>query len=52
MSWPFNLAIAPDGGIWFTQRASGRLGHLDPASGEIRHYELPTPNGGPADTGS
>ena len=47
-SWPFNIAIAPDGGIWFTQRASGRLGHLDPATGEIRHYELPTPNGGPA----
>jgi virginiamycin B lyase len=47
-SWPFNIAIAPDGGIWFTQRASGRLGHLDPVSGEIRHYELPTPNGGPA----
>ena len=47
-SWPFNMAIHPDGGIWFTQRASGRLGRLEPATGVIEHFEPPTPSGGPA----
>ncbi len=47
-SWPFNLAISSDGGIWFTERASGRVGHLDPASGKIQHFEPPTKGGGPA----
>ncbi|MCB1058281.1 MAG: SMP-30/gluconolactonase/LRE family protein, partial [Acidobacteria bacterium] len=47
-AWPFNIAIAPDGMLWFTQRASGRLGRLDPATGEIRHFEPPTPGAGPA----
>ncbi len=47
-SWPFNMAIHPDGGIWFTQRASGRLGRLEPETGVIEHFEPPTPSGGPA----
>lgn len=47
-SWPFNLAIGKDGGIWFTERASGKVGRLDPATGNIRHYEPPTKSGGPA----
>jgi virginiamycin B lyase len=47
-AWPFNIAIAPDGMLWFTQRASGRLGRLDPDSGDIEHFDLPTPGAGPA----
>jgi len=47
-SWPFNLAIASDGAIWFTERASGRLGRLDPVSGKLQHYEPPTKGAGPA----
>ncbi len=47
-SWPFMLALAADGGIWFTQRAGNRIGRVDPESLEVRHYELPTPAAGPA----
>ena len=47
-SWPFNIAIGPRGKIWFSQRAGGRIGRLDPESGEILHFELPTPYSGPA----
>jgi len=47
-SWPFNVAIAPDGKIWFTERASGRIGQLDPETGNVKHFDLPTPNAGPA----
>ncbi len=47
-SWPFNLAIGKDGGIWFTERASGKVGRLDPATGKIQHYEPPTRGAGPA----
>jgi virginiamycin B lyase len=47
-SWPFNLAIGKDGGIWFTERASGRVGNLDPATGAIKHFEPPTKGAGPA----
>lgn len=47
-SWPFNLALGADGSVWFTERASGRIGRLNQATGEVRHYDVPTPNGGPA----
>lgn len=47
-SWPFNVAIGPNGEIWFTQRASGRIGLLDPATGNTTHYDIQTPNCGPA----
>lgn len=46
-SWPFNLAIGKDA-IWFTERASGRVGRLDPTTGKIQHYDPPTKGGGPA----
>lgn len=47
-SWPFNIALAPSGAVWFSQRAAGRVGRLDPGSGEIVHYDPPTPGSGPA----
>lgn len=47
-SWPFNVAIAPDGSIWFTERAAGLVGKLDPATGKVQHFEMPTQKGGPA----
>src|SRR6266478_3851598 len=33
-SWPFNIAIGPSGQVWFTERAAGRVGRLDPQTGE------------------
>lgn len=47
-SWPFNIAIAPNGAIWFTERASGRVGLLEPETGKVKHFDVPTPNAGPA----
>lgn len=47
-SWPFNVALGPDGSVWFTERAAGKIGRLNPATGEVRHYDVPTPNCGPA----
>jgi len=47
-SWPFNVALGPDGIVWFTERAAGKIGRLNPGTGEVRHYDIPTPNCGPA----
>lgn len=47
-SWPFNIAIGPDKHIWFTQRAGGKIGRLNPSSGKVKDFELPTKHSGPA----
>jgi virginiamycin B lyase len=39
-SHPHDVAPAADGGIWFTAQASGRLGWLDPDSGEVVTIDL------------
>jgi virginiamycin B lyase len=39
-SHPHDVAPAADGGIWYTAQSSGRLGWLDPATGETREVEL------------
>jgi virginiamycin B lyase len=41
-SHPHDVAPAADGGIWYTAQASGELGWLDPASGEVREVSLGT----------
>ncbi|HEY4596207.1 MAG TPA: hypothetical protein VIJ02_07385, partial [Thermoanaerobaculia bacterium] len=46
-SAPTSLKIAPDGGIWFTERAASQIGHLDPATGKITEYKTPTPQSAP-----
>lgn len=39
-SGPHDVAPATDGGVWYTAQASGELGWLDPASGEVREIAL------------
>ncbi len=39
-SHPHDVAPAADGGVWYTAQATGRLGWLDPASGETREISL------------
>lgn len=39
-SAPHDVAPAPDGGVWYTAQGSGRLGKLDPATGEVREIPL------------
>jgi virginiamycin B lyase len=35
-----DVAPAPDGGVWYTAQASGKLGWLDPVSGAVREVPL------------
>jgi virginiamycin B lyase len=39
-SHPHDVAPAPDGGIWYTGQVDGTLGHLDPATGNVRTIKL------------
>jgi virginiamycin B lyase len=38
---PHDVAVASDGGIWYTGQNNGTLGWLDPSTGEVREAELP-----------
>jgi virginiamycin B lyase len=42
-SRPHDVAPAPDGTVWYTAQATGRLGRLDPETGEVE--ELPLGDG-------
>lgn len=39
---PHDVAIASDGGIWYTGQGNETLGWLDPESGDVREAELPS----------
>ena len=39
-SHPHDVAPAADGGVWYTAQASGKLGWLDPGTGEVRETAL------------
>ncbi len=39
-SHPHDVAPAPDGTVWYTAQASGKLGRLYPATGVTRHVDL------------
>jgi virginiamycin B lyase len=41
-SRPHDVAPAVDGGVWYTAQGSGKLGWLDPKSGEVREVALGT----------
>jgi virginiamycin B lyase len=41
-----SVVPAPDGTVWFTEVAVGRIGHLDPSTGKVtEHQNPPLPNG-------
>lgn len=44
---PHDPLAAHDGTIWYSGEASNRLGRVDPKTGTIREYVLPTPGSGP-----
>ena len=39
-SHPHDVSPAADGGVWYTGQQVGVLGHLDPATGEVREIRL------------
>lgn len=46
-SRPHDPAVAPDGYIWYTGQTANTLGRLNPATGSVTEYPLPTPRSGP-----
>jgi len=45
-SGPTSIHIGLQGHVWFTERAGNHIGELDPKSGRIREYPIPTPMSG------
>jgi len=43
---PHGLALGPDGNLWFTGKATGTVGRLEPG-GRVTHFQLPTPGSTP-----
>jgi virginiamycin B lyase len=37
---PHDVAPAPDGSVWYTAQLTGKLGRLDPATGQVREVPL------------
>jgi streptogramin lyase len=46
--WPFMIGLGPNGEVWFSERAAGQIGRLDPDSGKIDHFKLHSTEAGPA----
>jgi virginiamycin B lyase len=46
-SFPHDPAVAPDGSIWYTGQRANTLGRLNPTTGSVTEYALPTPYSGP-----
>jgi len=44
---PYELRVGPDGAVWVTQLAGGRLVRFRPGAGEFGLYPLPAPFSGP-----
>jgi len=44
---PQRLQVDSDRTVWFTERVGGKIGHLDPESGNIKEFDLPGPSPSP-----
>ena len=45
---PHDPAVGADGSLWFTEQMANKLGRLDPKTGEMKEYSLPSDkNAGP-----
>lgn len=38
---PLGICFGPDGNVWFTELAAGRIGRLNPATGQVTEFPLP-----------
>jgi len=48
-SEPLNVAVGADGMVWFTEAGRNRIGRLDPATGDVAEFLVPTADSRPAD---
>jgi streptogramin lyase len=44
---PYGLRVARDGSVWGTQLRGNRLIRLDPATGDVKQWEMPVTHSGP-----
>ncbi len=44
---PYDIVPGPDGNMWFSELAAGRIASIEPATGRFTEYPTPTPNSGP-----
>jgi virginiamycin B lyase len=42
-SGPAKITVGPDGALWFTENNAGYIGRLDPSTGAITEYPIPSP---------
>ncbi len=46
-SGPEDIVTGPDGNLWFTQQETDEIGRINPRTGAITEYLVPTANAGP-----
>ena len=46
-TFPHDPAVAPDGALWYTGMQANTIGRVDPRTGQVKEYKLPTPDSGP-----
>jgi streptogramin lyase len=44
---PYELRVAPDGGVWISELGGNRLVRHDPTTNTFRAFDMPTPHSGP-----
>jgi streptogramin lyase len=44
---PLVIAAGPDGKLWFTESPGNKIGRIDPATGAVDEYAVPTPLSAP-----
>src|SRR5205823_3906106 len=44
-AFPHDPAVGADGIVWYTDHARGKLGRLDPATGQVREFTCPGGDG-------
>jgi virginiamycin B lyase len=47
-SQPLNVTVS-DGYVWFTEQIGNAIGRLNPTTGQVTEFAVPTPSSGPAD---
>ena len=46
-AFPHDVAVGPEGELWFTEERANKIGRLDPTSGVFHEYTLETPGAAP-----
>jgi virginiamycin B lyase len=46
-SGPFQIAVGPDGNLWFTENRGNKIGEINPTTHAILEFPIPTANSGP-----